>query len=108
MRAIKWLDEAGNLRVADQYTDVDLPEHLADRALRCAACVSITDDRRKHLRGAHGGRHPNPEYAVDLDADDDRSGVQRDASRATAPAADFEVIDRGPPRTGTIQVQRVS
>jgi hypothetical protein len=109
MRSIKFTDDAGKLQVIDQYQDADLPPQIADRALRCGACVSIADDRRKLHRGAHGGRHPSAEHAFDLDAVSDASGVQYEPERASVlAAADFKVVDRGPARTGVISVQRVS
>jgi hypothetical protein len=97
LRSVRWTNDSGKLQVADQYTDVDLPERLAGRALRCGACISISDDRRKQHRGAHGGRgHPNPEHAVDLDAVDDASGARYAGPNdpVLREAAAFTVIDR--------------
>jgi hypothetical protein len=107
--SIKWRDENGKLRVVDQYCDVDLPERLVGRALRKGACISINDDRRKQHIGAHGGRHPNPEYAVDLDGISDASGAQYSPPNQSDPVAqaNFTPIDRGGARTGTITVHRV-
>jgi hypothetical protein len=108
LQSVKWRNEKGKLQVADQYTDVDLPQHLVGRALRKGACVSIDDERRKQNLGAHGGRHPNPDYAVDLDAIGDNSGAHF-AGPENDPvlrAANFQQVDRGEPRLISIAAGR--
>jgi hypothetical protein len=67
LRSVRWTDAQGVKRIADQYTDAALPPDIARRALKCRACVPISDPRRRELRHAHGGRHPNPQNALDLD-----------------------------------------
>jgi hypothetical protein len=111
LRSIKWKDADGRQRSALQYEDAALPLPLADKALRSGACVSITDDRRKTLKGARGGHHPNVDALdiVDLDAIEDWSGAHYtgpDANDALA-STNITVIDRGPERKGTIAVHRV-
>jgi len=67
MRVVRWIDGQGVQRVGDQYTNVDLTPSAATRGLRCAAVVPLDDPRCNGLRGLHGGRHPNPQNALDLD-----------------------------------------
>jgi hypothetical protein len=99
LRSIKWKNADGRLFNAMQYTDVELPLLLADKALRCGACVPITDERRKTLRDAHGGRHANPNAfdIVDLDNIEEHSGaryVGPGSNDPTLRAANFTPIDR--------------
>jgi hypothetical protein len=91
-----------------QYEDATMPPEIAQKALRCGAAVSITDDRRRHLRGARGGdfNFSAPDV-VDLDAVDDASGARYAGPNDPVPAsANFRLIDRGPAVTGTITVAR--
>jgi hypothetical protein len=67
MRVVRWLDAQGVQRLGDQYTSVDLTPAAASRGLRRAAVVPLDDPRCGGLRGLHGGRHPNPKNALDLD-----------------------------------------
>jgi hypothetical protein len=67
LRSIRWTDSRGVKQTADPYTDAALPPDIARRALTRRVCVATSDPRRRELLHAHGGRHPNPEYAFDLD-----------------------------------------
>jgi hypothetical protein len=70
----------------------------------------VTDDRRKTLKGARGGHHPNLNALdiVDLDTlDDPKAPYIGPETSDVLHAADFRVIDRGGTRTGTIPLQRV-
>jgi hypothetical protein len=60
------------------FEDVELPRALADLALRIGCCIPLDDDRRKHLKGARGGEHPNLDAVniVDLDAIEEHSGAR--------------------------------
>jgi hypothetical protein len=92
LRTIKW----GGRHSALQYEDVELPLALADKALRRGVAVPLTDERRKTLKGARGGHHPNLNSLdiIDLDA------LTEDKAPYLGPAdpilrqADFRVIDR--------------
>jgi hypothetical protein len=92
MRTVKW----GNGRhSALQYEDVELPLALADKALRRGVAVPVTDDRRKTLKGARGGHHPNVNALdiVDLDTLDDPKAPYLGGDPVLRQAA-FTVIDR--------------
>jgi hypothetical protein len=97
MKSIKWRDADGRQRAVMQYEDVELPIPLADRALRIGACVSVTDTRRKALKGARGGQHPNVNAIdmVDLDEVTDNSGALHQSFDPVA-QANITPFDRGP------------
>jgi hypothetical protein len=108
MRSIKWRDAAsGRQHAVQQYEDVTLPIPLADRALRIGAAVSVTDSRRKALKGARGGQHPNVDAIdiVDLDAVSDHSGALHQSFDPVA-QANITPFDRGPAITGTVPALR--
>jgi hypothetical protein len=104
MRTVKW----GNGRhSALQYEDCELPLALADKALRRGVAVSVTDERRKTLKGARGGYHPNLGAVdiVDLDA------LTEDKAPYLGPdpvlrAANFQQVDRGDARVIQIAAGR--
>jgi hypothetical protein len=111
MRSIKWRED-GRQRTALQWSDVELPEHLAERALRTGACVPLTSEHRKKLLGARGGQHPpSPDTPdlTDLDLLSDASGAIYEPLAAQNDAvitANFKRMDRGGPITGTIAAAR--
>jgi hypothetical protein len=90
MRVVRWVDAQGVQRVADQYTDVDLTPSAATRRLRCAAVVPPDDPRCNGLRGLHGGRHPNPKNALDLDDEAACRPAHGSPVTASDPAASIE------------------
>jgi hypothetical protein len=55
LRSAKYRDHDGRTRHAGQYEDCSMPPAVAQKALRCGAAIPITDERRRHLRGARGG-----------------------------------------------------
>jgi hypothetical protein len=92
MRTVKW----GNGRhSALQHEDAELPLALADKALRRGVAVPLTDERRKTLKGARGGYHPNLNALdiVDLDALDDPKAPYIGPDPVLRQSA-FTVIDR--------------
>jgi hypothetical protein len=103
MKSIKWRDADGRQHAVMQYEDAELPLPLADKALRVGACVSITDDRRKTLKGARGGQHPNVNATdiVNLDEVTDHSGALHQSFDPVA-QANITPFDRGPAITGTV------
>jgi hypothetical protein len=103
LKSVKW--SGGS---ALQYEDVELPIHLADRAVRCGACVSVTDDRRKTLLGARGGHHVNLNAldVVDLDALDDASGVRFVGPVRALPPGFVEIDRSSEARVISIPAQR--
>ncbi|WP_024506584.1 hypothetical protein [Bradyrhizobium sp. ARR65] len=110
LRSIRWKSAAGREYSALQYEDVQLPLALAEKALRRGVCVPVTDDRRKTLRNARGGHHANVNAIdiVDLDAlDDPKAPYVGPETAEVLRQADFKVVDRGPARTGVINVARV-
>jgi len=109
LRIVRWLDAFGVQQLADQYTDADLTPSAANNGLRCGAVVALDDPRRRNLRGAHGGRHPNVHQALDLD---DEAACQRPAQINSGAVgvlsdANITVLDRGPPIQGTISMERI-
>jgi hypothetical protein len=90
MRVVRWVDAQGVQQVADQYTDVDLTPGAASRGLRCAAVVPLDDPRCNGLRGLHGGRHPNPQNALDLDDEAACRPAHIDPVRSSDPTASIE------------------
>jgi hypothetical protein len=97
MQVVRWRDAEGVQRVADQYTDADLTPAAAARALRCNAVVKLDDPRRANLLNLHGGRHPNPKNALDLDDEAACRPAHIDPMMASDPVlrqAQFTVIDR--------------
>jgi hypothetical protein len=105
LRSIKW---DNGRRTALQYEDAELPLPLADKALRRGVCVSVTDDRRKTLKGARGGHHVNVDALdiVDLDDLDDPKAPY--IGHDPVMAADFRVLDRSSEeRTLQISVPRL-
>lgn len=97
MRTVRWRDAHGAQQVADQYTHADLTPSAASNGRACRAVVEISDPRCAKLRGSHGGRHPNPEYALDLDIVSEKSGVPYQSEAVVE--ANFTPLDRGPERT---------
>ena len=100
MKSVKWRDADGRQRAVQQYDDAELPLTRADRALRIGACDSITDDRRKALKGARGGQHPNVSATdiVNLDEVTDHSGALHQSFDPVA-QANITSFDRGRPRS---------
>jgi hypothetical protein len=96
MKSLRW-QEDGRLRTALQWTDVELPEHLAERALRTGACVPLTSEHRKKLLGARGGQHPPSPDTPDLTDLDDISEFSG-AKFVNPNDPVFTVIERGPAR----------
>jgi hypothetical protein len=111
LRPIRWTDANGCVRSCLQYEDCDLTPAAAQRGLRIGAVCGLDDPRRKSLKGAHGGRHGNPDgpNICDLDAIEDWSGARYigpDVNNV-APQVTFTPVDRGPERKMTIPVSRV-
>jgi hypothetical protein len=99
---VKWRDSNGRQCSALQYEDAQLPLALADKALRRGICVSVTDERRKTLKGARGGHHVNVDALDIVDLDD------IDDPKAPYMTAGFRVIDRSSEeRTIQISVPRL-
>jgi hypothetical protein len=89
LNALAWTHD-GVLRRCSKWVDVELPAACAERALRHAKAVPMSDPRRAELRG-HGGGHPDPSWCFDLDRE---PSVVLPAS--DDPAEMFTRIDRGP------------
>jgi hypothetical protein len=72
------------------------------------AAVSVTDPRRRQSLNAHGGRHPNPDYAIDLDEETAAQIALLATSDPVLRAASFTPVDRSAEaRTLTIEVPRL-
>jgi len=97
MRSIKWRED-GRLRTALQWSDVELSLAVAEKALRCGACVPLTSEHRKKLLGARGGQHPpSPDTPdlTDLDAVSDVSDAKFvNPNDPVLREANFVVLDR--------------
>lgn len=100
LRSAKYHDHDGSTRYAAQYQDCEMPVEVAQRALRYNVAVPLTDGRRRHLLGARGGVHVNPN-AVDLaDLTSEEAARPRhlEPTMASDPVlreANFTLIDRG-------------
>jgi hypothetical protein len=103
LRSIRWRDAKGVQKIADQYTDADLPLDTARRALSRGLVAPVSHPRRRELLNAHGGRHPNPNYAFDLDEEPQVQSAAPVAHDVLA-SADFRVIDRSK-EARTIQIE---
>jgi hypothetical protein len=96
MRTVRWRDAHGVQQVSDQYAHADLTPAAAKNGRACGAVVDLSDPRCAKLRGVHGGRHPNPEHAFDLDVVSDNAGVPYQSEAVVE--ANFTPLDRGPER----------
>jgi hypothetical protein len=97
LRSAKFRDHAGVVQYARQFEDCELPSQTAERALRRNVAVPVTDPRRRDLKGARGGFHPDPRAPdiADLDAVDEAKAPDIDAeNNPVLAAANFRVIDR--------------
>ncbi|MCK1620805.1 hypothetical protein IVA96_30390 [Bradyrhizobium sp. 159] len=105
LRSAHYRDHDGRKRFAGQWEDATMPVTTAQLALRMGVAVPVADPRRAQLRGARGGDfEPRAPDVIDLDNHDDGA---TDAGLDAVRAADFRVVDRGGPRTGTISVTRL-
>jgi hypothetical protein len=68
-RSISWTDAEGMLRVAQKFTDANLPLVAADRAIAARVCVEMTDPARKKNHNQWPG-HPDPPQCYSLDEPD--------------------------------------
>jgi hypothetical protein len=95
LRGISW-KENGVLRVAQKFTDVDLPVKYAAKALKTNACCEIDSPLRNKSTLNQWGGHLPPESCFSLDGEpvtdiaEPREIVQHSA---------FEIVDRGPSYT---------
>jgi hypothetical protein len=102
MRTVRWRDVHGTQQIADQYTHADLTPAAAKNGRACGAVIDVSDPRCAKLHGAHGGRHPSLEYALDLDGPGDNSVaryVPTNSTNDVIAQARFTLLDRGPERT---------
>jgi len=107
MKTAKYLAD-GKTRYAGQYDDCSMPPAVAQKAIRCGAAVSITDERRRHLRGARGGDiNVLAPDVVDLDAVEEPSLPYIGPDNPILREASFTRVDRGPDRTFSIAVPRI-
>jgi hypothetical protein len=111
IKSAKYRGADGKMVYCGQYEDAAMPVEIAQKALRSAAAVSVTDDRRRQLRGSRGGdfNFAAPDV-VDLDSISDSSGAVYEPSGMQNDAvisANFKRVDRGGPIVGTIPVAKV-
>jgi hypothetical protein len=85
-----------------------MPVTTAQKAMRLGLAVPTTDPRRDQLRGARGGdyRADAPDV-VDLDAAEEHTSASYVGRGAVLRDANFNVVDRGPARSGQITAERV-
>jgi hypothetical protein len=67
LRSISWTNADGMLRVAQRYTDADLPLAAADRAIKARVCVEMTDPARNPSTHNQWPGHPDPAQCYSLD-----------------------------------------
>jgi hypothetical protein len=112
LKTVKFRDHARKTCYGAQYEDCAMPLQTAQRALRCGAAVPLTDERRRHLRGARGGDvNVLAPDTVDLDAVEEPRSVPYIGLNTADPAlreANFTVVDRSAEaRTLKIEVPRL-
>jgi hypothetical protein len=90
LRSVCRTNADGMLRVAQKFTDVDLPLDAADRAIAARVCVEVTDPARKSNRHQWPG-HPDPTQCFSVDEPSTM------ASAAPDEPVQFEPLDRGKP-----------
>jgi hypothetical protein len=93
LRVISWR-EGDQLRVAQKFTDVDLPIAAAKRALKARACCEINDPARNSSTHNQWGGHPNPETCFSLDGAEPETDAE---PHEVALHSAFQVVDRGAP-----------
>jgi hypothetical protein len=69
LKPVSWTDANGDLRVAQRWTDVDLPLACADRAIAANACVAMDHPARSAKHHNQWPGHPNPASCFSLDGD---------------------------------------
>jgi hypothetical protein len=99
LRTAKFRDHAGLVQFARQFDDAEMPMETAQRALHRGVAVSVSDPRRRDLRGARGGDPVDPRAPDIVDLDDDEATgpahIEPMVVVDPAPAAaNFRVIDR--------------
>jgi hypothetical protein len=67
LKPVSWTDANGDLRVAQRWTDVDLPLACADRAIATNACVPMHDRARSQQTLRQWPGHPDPANCFSLD-----------------------------------------
>lgn len=99
LRACKWTGADGTVQIGARFRDADLPPHVAVRALKIGAAVSLDHALRKQHHGTWPG-HPNAascELLDDADASSVAGNVMRDPVLSQH-ATEFTPLDRGGPR----------
>ena len=90
-----------------QYEDCELPVQTAQRALHRDVAVPVTDPRRRDLKDARGGFHPDPLAPDIVDLDDDEVTRPPNVASVTSDPR-FIVLDRiAEARTLEITVPRL-
>jgi hypothetical protein len=97
LRAVSWR-ESDLLRVAQRYTDVDLPAAAAERAIKARACTEMNDPMRNIKTHNQWPGHPDPASCFSLDDDMPITNAAVDEHEPVRHTA-FEVVDRGAPFT---------
>jgi hypothetical protein len=67
LRSISWTNADGMLRVAQKFTDVDLPLVVADRAIAAQVCVEMNNPARNPSTHNQWPGHPDPAQCFSLD-----------------------------------------
>ena len=96
LRHAKYTDASGAVKCLGKMREHILPPHLAQKALKSGAAIPLTDPRVRTLKGNWGMIIPGPDQCEALDA-------TPDSRVAPVLHSSFEVVDRGPPITGTMR-----
>jgi hypothetical protein len=67
LRSISWTNADGMLRVAQKFTDADLPLVVADRAIAARVCVEMNNPARNPSTHNQWPGHPDPAQCFSLD-----------------------------------------
>jgi hypothetical protein len=90
LRSVRWRDAAGVQQLGQKFSDVNLTELAAVRALKSGACVPISDPLRRKHKG-WSTEIPRADLAFDLDADP----ATEEQPREPIQHSQFEQVDRG-------------
>jgi hypothetical protein len=108
LKHVVYTDADGRQHLLPKMNQADLPLALAAKALRSGAACEFSDPRFKQLSGTFGGMTPLLAHCESLDGTPTTEAPPSAVSvvvpiRHQTFDSQFEVVDRGPPITGTMR-----